>query len=133
MMKALLVAILSSIVASCCCKTPITFRTLFLNSCSSNILVPKDTLGFSLAPSFPAPSLTSTSHPMSYSWIQRWLLGMVAVSLISLGSTLGYFLFALKNIDLVLSLEFAKGLGFGSLIGSALFHLIPHSFGLVGM
>lgn len=134
MIKALLIVIVSSIFfVSICCKNPVTFRKLLFNSCSSNAVSPGDAIAFNLASTstFSTPVITS-SHPMLHSWLQRWLFGLVAVSIISFGSTLGYFVFALKNIDLIPSLEFAKGLGFGSLIGSALFHLIPHSFGLIG-
>lgn len=134
MIKSLLFVIVVIVyVTSCRCKNILTFRSLLFNSCSSSVLS-KD--GFTLASESNFPSLqvetSLSSHPMIHSWLQRWLFGIFAVSIISFSSTLGYFLFALKNIDLVLALEFAKGLGFGSLLGSALFHLIPHSFGLIG-
>lgn len=62
-----------------------------------------------------------------------WLCGFASVTIISLSSLIGLFILpktAHNKSSLVLNL--LEGIAVGSLLGSALFHLIPNAFELVG-
>lgn len=74
--------------------------------------------------------------------IITWVLGFAFVTIISLSSLIGVLVIPLPKISSSCGLKdtlstsyvhnFLEGLALGSLLASSIFHLMPHSFDLVG-